>query len=211
MFEGHKEKKAQDEYEAALGRWNHHMGELQSLIAVLDGNQVLSDPGVMLKPGEVAVAKVTNVGLVEERKGAGHWQGGSQGVSIPIGSLKGRSVRYRVGTTRGHYVQGAPTPTAVDHGTMTITNQRIVYQGTSKTSECSFTKLLGIQHSPGSITISVSNRQKPTTVHYGESLDDWLTARLNVALALFHGEAQEAKDQIQDEINKMVSGKPTSP
>ena len=115
----------------------------------------------------MGIAQITNVSLVEDRKGPGQWQGTSQGVSFPIGRIGGRSVRYRVGASKGHYVQGAPSPTAVDSGSFSITNQRLVYQGAKKTSESTFPKLLGIQKFNGGITISVSNRQKPTTLFFG--------------------------------------------
>jgi hypothetical protein len=127
----------------------------------------------MLKSGETLFCKVTNVSLVEERRGKGHYQGGSTGFSIPVGSVGGRSVRYRIGASRGHYVQGAPSPTAIDTGTMFVTNQRVVFRGTKQTRECAFAKLIGFQHSvDGSTTFSVSNRQKPTTIHYGPSISD---------------------------------------
>jgi len=62
---------------------------------------------------------------------------------------------------RGHYVSGAPTPTAIDNGTVYVTNQRVIFQGSKQTRECKFAKLLGVQHDDveGSTTLSVSNRQ----------------------------------------------------
>jgi hypothetical protein len=210
MFERHKEKKEEAHYEDELKEWSSQLEELQALLALAKGASI-GDSQLILKKGEVAVATVTNVGLIEERRGAGQWQGGSQGVSFPIGSIGGRSVRYRVGATRGHYVQGEPHPTAVDHGVMTVTNQRIVYLGASKTSECTFQKLLGIQHSPGGITISVSNRQKPTVIFFGDSLDDWVTNRLSIALALFNGDEAAVQRQLQTQIQEMEDKKPEPP
>lgn len=209
MFEKHKEKLALAAHEAALQDWNEEMHELQFLLSVAAGHSSPAVTALMLKKGEVGVCQVTNVGLVEERSGTGHWQGTSRGVSIPIARLGGRSVRYRVGSSRGHYVKAAPVATAVDHGTMTITSQRLVYQGTKKTSECAFTKLLGIQHSSGGITVSVSNRQKPTVLHFGEHLDDWVSNRLNVALALFNGDAAATLAQLKAQINELTASKPS--
>lgn len=64
----------------------------------------------------------------EPRRNAGHYEGKSSGISIPVASIGGRSVRYRVGASRGHYVQGAPVPTPVDTGTVYITNKRVISQ-----------------------------------------------------------------------------------
>jgi hypothetical protein len=226
MFEKHKEKKAEEarqaelaekarqvarakeEQQAALALWAHHVEELQRLLAVASGDSSDQETTLMLKNGEISIAQVTNVSLIEDRRGAGQWQGASQGVSFPIGKIAGRSVRYRVGSTRGHYVQGAPIPTAVDVGTMSITNQRIVYQGSKKTSESTFAKLLGIQHAPGSITVSVSNRQKPTVLYFGPNHDDWVSNHLSIALALYNGEADTVKAQLQSQIDELQAQKP---
>jgi hypothetical protein len=226
MFEKHKEKLAdrareaalaeesrkaaheQDERQAKMAMWAHHLEDLQTLLATASGNSAVSEVAVMLKHGEIAVAQATNISLIEDRRGAGQWQGASQGVSFPIGKIAGRSIRYRVGSSRGHFIQGAPVATAVDVGTVTITNQRIVYQGSKRTSESSFAKLLGIQHAPGSITISVSNRQKPTVLYFGSEHDDWLSNHLSIALALYNGEAETVKAQLQSQIDELQAQKP---
>ena len=105
------------------------IAELQALLSLAQGESSPMVDALLMKKGEIGVAQIGNAGLIEEVKGAGHWSGSSQGVSLPIGKIAGRSVRYRVGATRGHYVQGVPVATAVDVGTLSITNQRIVYQG----------------------------------------------------------------------------------
>ena len=77
---------------------------------------------IALKAGESALYAVEGAGLVEPRRGAGQWQGGSQSVSVRIPGTK--SMRYRVGGTRGTYVQGEEKPTLIDSGTVTITDQQ---------------------------------------------------------------------------------------
>jgi hypothetical protein len=96
----------------------------------------------------------------------------------------------------------------LDGGTLTITNQRIVYQGAKKTAECAFTKLLGIQQGAGGLSISVSNRQKPTVVHFGTALDDWVSNRPSIAMALFNGNAGEATNQLKSQIAELEAAKP---
>lgn len=140
MFEAHKEKKAREaalvaeqqaqaKKAAALQTWTAQEQELQGLLSVASGQSAAGFTSLMLKKGEIGIAQITNVGLIEDRKGAGPWHGASQGVSFPVGHIAGRPIRYRVSGTRGHYVQGVPVPTAVDTGVLTITNERIVYQG----------------------------------------------------------------------------------
>ena len=210
MFGKSKERAAAAPQVDATAQWGQRVAAYQSLIDVIDGSKVLEANGLLLKPGEVLLGQVQNVGLIEERSVGGHWQGASQGFSIPIGSIKGRSVRYRVGVNHGHYVHGEPQPTAVDHGALSITDQRIVYQGATKTAECLFTKLLGVQQSSGSIVISVSNRQKPTVVHVGASLEDWVADRISIATSLYQGEKDQVLANLHQQLNDVVAAKPSS-
>lgn len=165
----------------------------------------------MLKQGEAVMATITNVGLVEMRKGPGRWQGGSSGVSIPVGSLGGHAIRYHVGATRGHYVQGTPHPTAIDTGAAYVTTQRVVFKGHSQTRECLFAKLLGYDISDdGSVTLSVSNRQKPVTVHYGPQLNGWVRLRLELALAHYRQAVPAFVAGLEQGLQQLDASKPTS-
>jgi hypothetical protein len=168
---------------------------------------------IVLKAGERLFFKVTHAGLIEERRGAGHYQGGSTGISVPMGSIGGRPVRYRVGANRGHYVQGAPTLTTIDVGTVYITNQRVVFAGAKQTRECAFAKLIGFQHNDGagSTTFSVSNRQKPTTVHYGPGLSGDFDFRLDLALAHYRGTVATLVSQLIEEIAGIDAHRPAAP
>jgi hypothetical protein len=167
----------------------------------------------MLKVGESVFAKVTNTSLIEERRGPGHYQGHSQGVSIPIATFGGRSVRYRVGVNKGHFVSGTPTPTAIDTGTTFITNQRVIFEGGKQTRECAFAKLIGFEHddSAGSTTFSVSNRQKATTIRYGPKLSASFDFRLDLALAHFRGTVGDLVRQLQMEVAQLDAGRPVAP
>ncbi|MGA8922075.1 MAG: hypothetical protein WB682_02940, partial [Candidatus Dormiibacterota bacterium] len=157
--------------------------------------------------------KVTGAALVEERRGPTQWRGGSHGVSFPIGSIGGRSIRYRVGATRGHIVQGTPSPTAIDSGTIFVTNQRVVFEGANQTRECLFAKLIGFQHddAEGFTTFSVSNRQKPMIVHYGPQLSGAFDFRLDLALAHFRGTVADFVTQLQQGLAQLDAERPIAP
>ena len=66
-------------------------------------------------------------------RGAGHWEGVSQGISVHVPGT--RSMRYRVGANRGTFVQGEEQPTPIDRGTFVITTQRAVFIGAKQTRE----------------------------------------------------------------------------
>jgi len=100
VFDEHRAKKAEKEYREALAQWQ---GRRDGYAEYLELAQSFSGSGsgdIMLAAGEAVFIKVTGASLVEDRRGSGHYEGGSTGVSIPAGSLGGHSVRYRVGANR---------------------------------------------------------------------------------------------------------------
>jgi hypothetical protein len=135
----------------------------------------------MLGNDERVFLQVAPVALIEDRVRGGHYEGRSQGVSIPIGSIGGHAVRYHVGANKGHYVQGAPTPTAIDQGTVLITNKRVVFEGAKQTRECLFTKLIGFQHDgtprPSPCRIGRSRRRSSTATTWLARLTSGSTSR----------------------------------
>jgi hypothetical protein len=197
--------KAQKEAE----QWQAQRDEYAVLLRTAMTYNGATSSDLMLSAGEAVFYKVTGASLVEDRRTKGHYQGGSQGVSIPVGSIGGRSVRYRVGASRGHYVQGAAKPTAIDTGTVYITNKRVIFTGAKQTRECAFAKLIAFSHDDrdGSTTFSVSNRQKPTTIHYGSKLSGSFDFRLDLALAHFRGTVQQLVRQLEDELTKIDAGR----
>jgi hypothetical protein len=212
MFEKHRAKQAEQAYEQAFAMWQAERDDASAAIELArDFAGDTGDNGLELHRGEAVFAAVGSTSLIEERRAGGHWQSGSQGVSVPIGTLGGRSVRYHVGASRGHYVQGTPSPTAIDTGTTFVTDQRVVFVGSAQTRECRYDKLLSRQATPGATTLSVSNRQKPTTIHYGAALDDWFGLRLDVALAHYHGQVAELVDRLTAQLGEIDARRPQPP
>jgi hypothetical protein len=167
---------------------------------------------LMLKKDEELFGTVSSAALIEERAGQGQFVGRSQGFSIPVGSLGGHSIRYRVSASKGHFVAAPPVPTAIDHGTLYITNQRIVFQGSRQTRECLYVKLVAFQTAEnGAATFSVSNRQKPTVVQYGAEIAPWFDLRLQIALAHFRGTLPDLVSKAQVELNSVDARKPVDP
>jgi hypothetical protein len=211
VFEKRRAQKARQQFDAALAAWQAEHDELAAVLEAARTKSGLPAESLVLKPNEAVFARVAQVGLIEMRRGAGHYAGASQGVSIPIGSIGGRSVRYRVGASRGHYVQGTPHPEAVDIGELTMTNQRIVFLGRAKTIECAFTKLVAIQQSPGEISVSVSNRQAPTVVFFGPQLDGWMKLRLDLCLSLFRGDEAAFEASVEESLRQLEAEMPRPP
>lgn len=146
MFEKHQAKKAAEEHQRQPATWQGQVESTGQLLATATGFAGEATTQIMLKRGEAVFASISGASLVEDRRGSGHWEGRSSGVSIPVGSIGGHAVRYHAGASKGHYVQAAPVATAIDTGTMFITNQRVIFQGGRQTRECLFAKLVGYQH-----------------------------------------------------------------
>jgi hypothetical protein len=194
----------------AVGNWQAERDEFASLLQTAMTFNGTASSDLLLSASEAVFYTVTGCSLIEDRKTQGHYVGRSSGFSIPVGSIGGRAVRYRVGASRGHYVQGASRPTAIDTGTVYITNKRVIFQGGKQTRECAFAKLIGFHHDDrsGLTTFSVSNRQKPTTVHYGPSLSASFDFRLDLALAHFKGTVGDLVRQLQADLAQVDASRP---
>jgi hypothetical protein len=128
---------------------------------------------LMLSSGEAVVYTVTGCSLVEDRRGRGHYEGHSSGACpVPVGKIGGRPGRYRVGASKGHYVHGSPRRLRSIPVPRTSPTSDWCSRAAKQTRECTFANLIGFRHDDrdGSTTISVSNRQNATTIHYGPKL-----------------------------------------
>lgn len=213
MFQKHKAKVAEQKYETAVAAWEHQVEAMTNYINTAQTFRGNDTNEIMLKPGELLFFKVTNASLVGEKRGAGHYEGKSSGVSIPVGHIGHSTVRYHVGQSKGHFVQGAPYAAAVDVGTAYITNKRVIFEGNKQTRECNFDKLLGVSHDQqqGSTTISVTNRQKPTTIHYGVEVLPSFVFRLELALANYKDTVPKLVEQFKQAKAALEAKKPVPP
>jgi hypothetical protein len=219
MFEKHKERKAQaaadraaQVAERAAQQAARAAAQTDALLGwCIDRTRELiehptSGPSVSLplKAGERAVYELAGAQLVEPRRGDGHWQGGTQGISVRIPGT--RSARYRVGATRGHYVQGEEKPTVIDTGTLTITTRRAVFLGSKQSREWLWAKLTGIHDEPGVAwtAIGVSNRQKVSGVAYPTQRAAEVRFFLELAVAAANGTTGDMLAELQDERSKLA-------
>jgi hypothetical protein len=99
-------------------------------------------------------------------------------------------------------VQGDETPTIIDHGDVSFTTQRAVFQGGKYTREWLFSKLVGVKHYAGQpwTAIQVSHRQKTSGIVYAGVSSDAVRLGLAVAIAICHGESLEVTKELRDEL-----------
>ncbi len=193
MFDHHREHQAHVAHQAAVQQLQTRHDAYAAMLDTARTFAGTTAEGLLLASGETLFLEISDTTLIEERRGRGTYVGHSQGISVPVVRVGGRQIRYRVGATKGHYVQGDPAPTAIDTGTTYITSARLVFRGASQTRECAFAKLIGFDHdaADGSTTLSVSDRSKPTTIHYGPACAATFEFRLDLALAHFRGTVDE--------------------
>jgi hypothetical protein len=114
----------------------------------------------------------------------------------------------RIGKSAGTYGQGDETPTIIDHGDVSFTTQRVVFQGGKYTWEWLFSNLIGVMHYVDQpwTAIQVSNRQKTSGIVYAGISPDAVRLGLAVAIAICHGESQKVTKELRDELAALNGG-----
>ena len=166
---------------------------------------------IALKKDERMLFGVTEgAGLIEPRRTVGHWQGRSQGVSVRVPGTA--SMRYRLGATKGTFVQGAEEPSIIDVGSFTITTQRAVFVGAKATREWQWSKLIAIQHSADKpwTSIAVSNRQKTSGVMYELEHQELIRFFFDLAVAQFSGTADDLVQHLEAELAEARAATPST-
>jgi hypothetical protein len=158
---------------------------------------------VLLKADERTFLQVEGVFLVEPRSGGGHWAGGSQGVSVHIPGTK--SMRYRIGQTKGTYVQNDPKLTVIDTGSAVVTDKRVVFSGPKYTREWLWSKCIALDHQDdlAYTVIGVSNRQKTSGLGYDHTATPMVRFRLDLALAVENGTTSSLVAELSDELAQL--------
>ncbi len=114
---------------------------------------VLAEPGMLLKRQEVAYGAFA-AQLMREQA-IRQYQGGSSGVSVPIGL----GMRYRVSGVRGRSVVVGHQLVAQDAGVLYVTNHRALFNGHAKTLEFRHDRLVGLEQFTDGVRLNVTNRQ----------------------------------------------------
>ena len=153
--------------------------------------------GLVLKRGEALFATVSSVSLIEERERR----------RALAERIAGRVDPDRLARWPRHPLPRRRQPWALRAGHAGADRgrrrDRLRHRtsgwcspGRAHTRECRFDKLLSCEPGAGSMNLSVSNRQKPTTLYYGTALDGWFGFRVTLALAHFRGDVPSLVAQL---------------
>lgn len=152
----------------------------------------------------------------EAGRAAGHYEGSSQGVSIPVVA----GIRYRVGAMRGSFVPGNEIQVYKEVGDVVLTTDRLMFNGMMNTKEWAFSKWNGAATSNDEtdFIFHVSNRQKTSGIlfeaHVGREFNRFLAQALICAeqgISEVKGVlTQVLKDLAEDEPKKPVLDLPSA-
>ncbi len=126
-------KGAMAQYDLAISDWHADIEIFQkareAFVLAAKGEDVVSNQTIQ-KPGEIVLWTAQGQ-FHEAGRGAGSFQGSSQGFSIPVVA----GIRYRVGATRGTYVSGDPIQKYGEVGDVILTTNRVLFNGMFNTKE----------------------------------------------------------------------------
>lgn len=157
---------AQNEYNRLHDIWQEDLDTLTKLITVFTAASKGEDSvpnSLTQKAGERTLWTATAI-FHETGRTPSRYQGGSSGVSIPIGG----GIRFRVGAMQGQVIPGIEEQMDKDQGTVMLTTDRLIFTGSLKTQQWDFDNLLQASTSPdqSDYFLSVSNRQKTSGVRF---------------------------------------------
>jgi hypothetical protein len=196
-------------YQNALVTWQADTSELASMIEEARSFVGTASTSVVLKEGESVLYELPVVSLVEVQRAPGHYTSGYSGFSFRIA----KGIRYNVGGSRGTFVQGPELHKITDEGPATITNMRVIFQGSRNSREWAYSKMLGVQHDDSRpfTLMHVSNRQKVSGLLYAVSLSTYFRFYLSLGLARFQQATEAFVQSLLAEQTQHEAMKPTPP
>lgn len=180
---------------------------LELLEGFIEESRVFSGvdaPGFEEKKGERTFAILEGVALIEPRREPGKIEGRSSGVSFRVA----KGVNYRVGGSKGTFVQGPDVPTPIDGGTAFVTNQRVVFRGNKATREWAWAKLVSLDHDDTLpwTSLPVTNRQKTSGLFYDEPNTPTIRFRLQLGLSHYQDRVDELTSDLEGQLATLRAG-----
>lgn len=197
-----------EEAQERLVHLNHGAAEMRGFIEAartfrgVDASELDERPSIAIKTGERVFAIVAPVALVEPRSAGGKYVGRSQGVSIKIS----KSVRYRVGASKGTFVRNPDVLTVIDEGQAAITDRRVVFVGPKQTREWTWKNTVAVDHDDqvDQTMINVSNRQKASGLAYGSGICALVRSRIDLAQAVASGTTEALCTELSANLNELI-------
>jgi len=204
-------KSAMAEYDLAITDWHADVEIFQKIkdafLLAAKGEDVVVNQTIQ-KAGEIVLWTAKGQ-FHEAGRGAGTYQGSSQGFSIPVVA----GIRYRVGATRGTYVSGDPIQKYGEVGDVILTTNRVLFNGMFNTKEWAFSKWNGAAASADETDyiFNVSNRQKTSGVLFGARDGREFNRFLSCALIAAEYGIDRVIKEVDKNMKELEEDKPAIP
>jgi hypothetical protein len=158
--------------------------------------------GVIAKKGEHVIAVVSEVGLIESRRGPTEFKGGSTGVSFRLT----KRVSVRKSGMRGTATPGEETPTIIDEGKFIISDTRAIFVGNKQSREFEWDNLLSydmqiVGKKNAILYLPVSNRQKVSGIASDLVSIEQVCQRVAFGVAVATGRKSEFVEMLRKELS----------
>ena len=204
-------KSAMAQYDLAITDWHSDIEIFQkareAFVLAAKGEDVVVNQTIQ-KAGEIVLWTAQGQ-FHEASRGAGSYQGSSQGFSIPVVA----GIRYRVGATRGTYVSGDPIQKYAEVGDVLLTTHRVLFNGMFNTKEWAFAKWNGAAASADETDYNfhISNRQKTSGVLFGARDGREFNRFLSCALIAAEYGIDRVIQEIDKNMKELEEDKPAIP
>jgi hypothetical protein len=157
--------------------------------------------GIVARRNEHVIADVSEVGLVESRRGPTQFSGGSTGVSFRL--TKRLSVRQS--GMKGKATPGKDAPTLIDSGRFIVTDERAMFVGGLQSREFEWDKLLAfsiqnLDRKSAILFLPVSNRQKVSGIAADFDSIEKIHQRVAFGVSVATGRKEDFLNRIREEI-----------
>lgn len=167
---------------------------------------VAEQGGVVAKKDEHIIAVVSDVGLIESRRGPTEFKGGSSGVSFRLTDR----VSVRKSGMRGTATPGEETPTVIDQGKFIVSDKRAIFVGSKQSREFDWDNILSydlqrVGKKNAIIYLPVSNRQKVSGVSSDLASTELVLQRIAFGVAVATGRKAEFLEMLKKELSEVES------
>ena len=208
IFRSRKKKKAAIKAaEPSVEKFQKEISELRETIEFFSNHESQYNEaqpgGVIAKKDEHVIAVVSEVGLIESRRGPTEFKGGSTGVSFRLT----KRVSVRKSGMRGQATPGEETPTVIDQGKFVISDQRAIFVGNKQSREFEWDNLLSydmqmLGKKNAILYLPVSNRQKVSGIASDLAAIEQVHQRVAFGVSVATGRKEEFINMLKAELSE---------
>ena len=202
-----KKKAAIKAAEPSVEKFQKEVNELKEAIEFFSNHEnqynEAQPGGIIAKKDEHVIAIVSEVGLIESRRGPTEFKGGSTGVSFRLT----KRVSVRKSGMRGTATAGEETPTVIDQGKFVISDQRAIFVGNKQSREFEWNNLLSydmqmLGKKNAILYLPVSNRQKVSGIASDLAAIEQVHQRVAFGVAVATGRKEDFINLLKVELSE---------